>query len=1163
MADSVAEGSERRESEGAWLENAPPPRAVDPPPAAAPPPRALPPPPPALPIATATEEPSAVEDARHRKAVRQANWPALVLSAFAPYCDGCRAVGGWCDVHRRATTALRVASERAGTPAAAPTDEARGSKVSVVGIGRATGGDGRAGGASGAGSSRALVVASSSGDALVAAVPVSADGDLAAGVLGWRDEWAGLRTAQLCLNGTSHLATPRRLAPWGAEGLSLAASGLAPQIEFLVRDQRWPRETATAYTLLLCCCSGALALDAEGTRLGGGEGGGSGEEGDGEGGGDEGQECASAHGGNLRFPASAAVVRRVLYECHARQTLLASHALSSPVAAAAGAPSAAPPPAPPPQPAFATLLGPCGIVFDDDQWRTLPTMAPGQSFVTAALVCALDSPSVLGESVARGASSGLHMRVCVGGTLEWHLVDSDVVCLLSRQPDAHQATAAQSGGTASGGSGGDGPAGAAPGLETAARTGRSFGLIPVGGGGYHLPAGATVTLLSVADKFKSHGRQVRRKCYTFNVDYPTPTADDLPTVFAGAAPPVLAGGPPAVLAVAVAGGAGVGILAGALAPADAADAAHATCLTLALATEAPAAAAQAHEACGAPSKSRRGSGCDLLLCAPLPCDMPLRQRCEGPSSVPLQLLGGSGLCERAAWLQATDEAQRGQPQRGGAQRDKAQSDRDNGDACLNGDAARLNGRATLNPALLSAVGDAAHRAQRKRPLNGDAALNGDACLNDQAQSHRAQWDGGRRAQRDKAQDHGQAHDQAQSHGVHWDGGRRPDAQSDAVPPARARRPKTQRDSADDGVRPKRSACGGAAPAVGGAATDEPEATVAGAAAGAEALSESEAAVSAVLAVAAGAETGVPAATVGGAGTLTKGMFAALAAGVTAGVTRAATATGGAAVTAAAVATAEAAAPTVTAGVTRAATATGVTVATAAGAGAHAAGATTLACCPRSASCVRGFKHGGFGGPCQTAAQAEGTVERTKRARQAKAAKKAKHAKRARVADLGGVGVGQAGSASLAEEERCLRSLAAELVAPPKSGARGEVTGGGGSSGAGGGGGSRGAGGGHGHGGSAGGGGGGGGNSGSAGAGGGGRGGGAAPSEEKRFEGTPASGQATVEAEEEEVSTDGEEVSLAQLQAKARRQAALIPVGRAGAARSSARTAVARRRYSDE
>ena len=42
----------------------------------------------------------------------------------------------------------------------------------------------------------------------------------------------------------------------------------------------------------------------------------------------------------------------------------------------------------------------------------------------------------------------------------------------------------------------------------------------MGGMGYHLPPGATVSLVSVEDKFKAYGQAMKRRLYTVRVEFP-------------------------------------------------------------------------------------------------------------------------------------------------------------------------------------------------------------------------------------------------------------------------------------------------------------------------------------------------------------------------------------------------------------------------------------------------------------------------------------------------------------------------------------------------------------------------------------------------------------------------------------------------------------------
>ena len=44
-------------------------------------------------------------------------------------------------------------------------------------------------------------------------------------------------------------------------------------------------------------------------------------------------------------------------------------------------------------------------------------------------------------------------------------------------------------------------------------------LVHVGGCGYHLPPGATITLVAIDDKFRAHSRAIRRRLYTVRVGF--------------------------------------------------------------------------------------------------------------------------------------------------------------------------------------------------------------------------------------------------------------------------------------------------------------------------------------------------------------------------------------------------------------------------------------------------------------------------------------------------------------------------------------------------------------------------------------------------------------------------------------------------------------------
>eukprot|EP00962_Isochrysis_galbana_P029336 scaffold9354_cov108-Isochrysis_galbana.AAC.12 len=467
-----------------------PPPAV-PPPSPLPPP---PPPPPPPPLPPPAHEPSESDSERYACAVRQADWAGLLRSAFSPSCEMCRLVGGWCEVHRSsaATLVLRELAVQATEPChgGGGTSTCLGGAASLAQLITNGGSAGAAVAAAGctvvAGGPAPRVThgALHRGAPLPvsAGVELNPDVTVPPGVAGWRAEWPGLRAEQLRLNGTPELATPHRLAENGAEGLALATRGHAPQIDFLVRDRRWPRETAAAYTLLLCCCSSALALDAERVRLAahegsaagggasadtgggvpvgtgdvvpadtgrgglavranglscvtgqvewrGGAGGGDGGSSDGAGA-QCGPSAADSSRVALRYPVSAALIRRVLTEAFLVIQLPPLPVSSlSPPAPRALAVSEPPPSAyvsAPPPPAYVPLSGICGLTSDDAQWRRLPSMAPGDSFVTASVVCAVASPDVFGDRTSRDAAPGIYSRLCFGGSLELRLIDAEV-----------------------------------------------------------------------------------------------------------------------------------------------------------------------------------------------------------------------------------------------------------------------------------------------------------------------------------------------------------------------------------------------------------------------------------------------------------------------------------------------------------------------------------------------------------------------------------------------------------------------------------------------------------------------------------------------------------------------------------------------------------------
>jgi len=132
-----------------------------------------------------------------------------------------------------------------------------------------------------------------------------------------------------------------------------------------------------------------------------------------------------------------------------------------------------------PQPVHANLTGRFGLESIDPVWSelTLLGVKPGLSFRTSNLVMA--------SSVSCG-SRGLKEHVCCGGVREWETQNtSGIVRFLSRA------------GTAA--------------------VYRS--MVHVGGTGFHLPAGAEITLVSIDDQFRSGGQAVQRKLYTVTVEF--------------------------------------------------------------------------------------------------------------------------------------------------------------------------------------------------------------------------------------------------------------------------------------------------------------------------------------------------------------------------------------------------------------------------------------------------------------------------------------------------------------------------------------------------------------------------------------------------------------------------------------------------------------------
>lgn len=162
---------------------------------------------------------------------------------------------------------------------------------------------------------------------------------------------------------------------------------------------------------------------------------------------------------------------------------------------AAAAAVAEPPPPPPPPNVYANLTD---LVAADPAWGRLAAAELNFSLTTSAVVlCNHDDQ---GFQAARG----LHVHVSRGGVREWVATDSDVVCFVSeRRPgDAESSPRLVDPRECSGGP-----------------RGRHHAMVHVGGKGYHLPPGAAVTLLSMADRFRAHGQSINRKLYTVSVAF--------------------------------------------------------------------------------------------------------------------------------------------------------------------------------------------------------------------------------------------------------------------------------------------------------------------------------------------------------------------------------------------------------------------------------------------------------------------------------------------------------------------------------------------------------------------------------------------------------------------------------------------------------------------
>ena len=303
-------------------------------------------------------------------------------------------------------------------------------------------------------------------DAEAAPAPKKGDGNA------WRAEWREMRRDQLDLQEQSELAgADERTTAGRPDSLEWAIRSFSPQINAMVREE-WPRGLAEAYTLISCCGAAALAR--------------------------------ARRDGSEKYKNSESLVVGVLHERGAQMTAAAPRC-------------------------FAHLSGMLGLAEADPAWRALFSAKPNaagaaassasgggdygvEPFTTSALVIAIDSPRCLPEA----GTTPYHAHLSRGGVKEcaapfsrsrslptppthrppltprlprrrWAAVDSDVVAFESSFVDG---------------------------------TGPCRSLVHMGGMGYHLPPGATVSLVSVEDKFKAYGQAMKRRLYTVRVEFP-------------------------------------------------------------------------------------------------------------------------------------------------------------------------------------------------------------------------------------------------------------------------------------------------------------------------------------------------------------------------------------------------------------------------------------------------------------------------------------------------------------------------------------------------------------------------------------------------------------------------------------------------------------------
>ena len=174
---------------------------------------------------------------------------------------------------------------------------------------------------------------------------------------------------------------------------------------------------------------------------------------------------------------------------------------------------------------YANLDGRMGLVESDPVWRGLinGTLSIGDTFTTSALVLTNDTA----EAFHNGR--GMHGNFSRCGVREWNPInpESDVVCFLSEPSNPQVAVEAPAPSGARSPRSPKSPSKSptkkakAGAVSAPAATSTCRSMVHVGGNGYHLPPGASVTLVSISDSFRAHKKKVHRRLYTCHVAFDT------------------------------------------------------------------------------------------------------------------------------------------------------------------------------------------------------------------------------------------------------------------------------------------------------------------------------------------------------------------------------------------------------------------------------------------------------------------------------------------------------------------------------------------------------------------------------------------------------------------------------------------------------------------